>query len=715
MAGIVRFETVVFVPRNVWAVLLVLAALAVASFSPVASADEQGYGFVLADQPTTDRYVVSGNRAYNDAGGEVEITRSGVGTYAVHFDRFDQLTPVGGHVQVTAVATTYRDCKVTSWLGEYVGVRCVDETGSPADSAFSLLHLRPTRGADHVAFAWANDATAPAYTPHPDYSHNGGALDPIEIQRSGTGRYFVEFRNFAATGATLGHPQVTAYGDDSNRCQLQRWVGDFVYVECYDGAGAPVDTRFTVLFLEPSATDRSMAFAWADAPLSASYAPDSDYAHHPLGAPVSASRLGVGHYEMEFSNLGTLALDVSNVQVSAYGFAPVHCQLEGWGADTATVRCFDSSGMPVDAFYNVFFQKALKTDWTPEYAFATAWDVSNPSYSLTTAIDAWNPTGGEIRVTRSGVGSYRVEFEAFETIPGGGNVQVSAVSTVGRYCNPERWNSRFVYVVCFDRFGVPADTAFNVFWLKAQPGDGTVGYAWGEYPFADSYSPSPTWAHSPTGQPIFIERLDVGRYEVGWTDVFTPLGPPRPLHHQVAAYDSSAICGQITESSDPLTGRVTAGVKCVAADGSPVDSKFSILLAMPESHHRSIGFGTAVGGSLALGSDFNSADRPVVATDWGSGLGEMYFEELAATGLDKGTLQITPIVSPATRCAVADWTSSEAWAHCVDEFGNPVSPSYRAMMIYRTAAPEPGFAIGLFGAIGGLAAADQSRKSRRNR
>lgn len=686
--------------RNVATVVLGLATLALAS---LASADEQGYGFVLADQPTTARYVASGSRAYSDAGGEIEITRGGVGSYVVRFDRFDQLTPGGGHVQVTAAGAVPRDCKVTGWIGEEIDVRCFDAWGAPADSAFSLLHLRPSSHADHVAYAWANAATTASYSPSASYSHNGGASDPIEIERLGTGSYRVEFRNFSTTGTTWGHPQVTAYGNDSHRCQVQRWSGDFVYVDCYDTSGGPVDTQFTVLFLEPSSTDQGIAFAWANSPASAFYGPDPDYAHNPTSNPVYASRLGTGHYEMEWSSLDAAPLDVSHVQVSAYGNTPALCQVDGWDANSATVRCFDSSGGPADALYNVYYQKVLKTDWAPDYAFATAWDVSNPSYEMTNAIDAWNPNGGRILVTRRSAGRYRVEFEGFETIPGGGNVQVSAVSTSGSYCNPDRWSTRFVDVECFDRFGAFADAAFNVFWLKAQPGDGTVGYAWAEYPFAGSYSPTPNWAHSPTDQPIFIDRIDVGRYEVSWTDAFTPPGPPRTPHYQISAYDSNAICGLLSESSDPMTGRMTVGVKCVAADGSAVDSKFSALLLMPEPRHRSIGFASASAGSLVIGTDFNSGDRPVTGTDWGSGLGQMEFLELPETGLGKGTLQVTPVVSPATRCAVADWVGDEAWVHCTDELGNPASLSYRAMMIYRTPAPEPGFAAGLLAALAGLA------------
>jgi hypothetical protein len=704
-------EDLARVLRGAVAVALGLAVLALAAS---ASADEQGYGFVLADQPTTDRYFASGPRAHNDTAGRIEIRRGGVGSYIVHFDRFEHLSPGGGHVQVTAVGSVARDCKVTGWVGVDVGVRCFDASGAPADSVFSLLHLRPSIYADHVAFAWANDPTAAVYAPSESYGHN--PFDPIKIQRQGTGRYRVEFRRHSEEGPTFGHPQVTAYGNDSHRCQVQRWSSDFVYVDCYDVSGAPVDTRFTVLLLEPSSTDQSMAFAWADQPVTVGYAPDSRYAHNPTGAPILATRLGVGHYEMVFDGLDSPPLDVSNVQVSAYGVAPALCQLETWDADSASVRCFDAAGAPVDTFYNVFFQKVLKTDWTPDYAFASAWDESNPSYSLTDQIDTWNPTGGEIRATRSSEGRYRVEFEGFETIPGGGNAQVSAVSGDGSYCNPERWHSRFVYVECFDRFGSYSDTDFNVFWLKAQPGDGTVGYAWGEYPFAGSYVPNAAWSHSPTSQLIFIDRLDVGDYEVTWTDAFTPPGPPRPSHYQVSAYDSNAICGLATERITPANGSMTVGVQCHAADGAAVDPKFSVLLLMPERHHRSIGFATAEEGSLAIGSDFNSGDRPVLGSDWGEGLGLLDFLELPETGLGTGTLQVTPVVDLAANCAVVDWAGEEAWARCLDEQGDPALPSFQAMLIYRTAAPEPGFGLGLFAALGLLAGmAVQSRRSRRSR
>lgn len=114
-----------------------------------------------------------------------------------------------------------------------------------------------------VGFAWAERQTTARYTPNEVYSYNeaGGR---IVIRREDTGHYLVQFVKLGRQGSDGGHVQVSAYGNNSDACKVERWDYDSsnyvrladapedersfdVYVRCFTAEGRPTDSRFTVL------------------------------------------------------------------------------------------------------------------------------------------------------------------------------------------------------------------------------------------------------------------------------------------------------------------------------------------------------------------------------------------------------------------------------------------------------------------------------------
>lgn len=101
-----------------------------------------------------------------------------------------------------------------------------------------------------TGFAWADQPTAPNYTPNPLFSYNsrGGA---IQISRAGVGIYKVNFVGLGGRGTAGGNVQVTAYGPAPATCHVENWnsgQNDFIVaVRCFKLAGSPVDFRFSVL------------------------------------------------------------------------------------------------------------------------------------------------------------------------------------------------------------------------------------------------------------------------------------------------------------------------------------------------------------------------------------------------------------------------------------------------------------------------------------
>ena len=326
--------------------------------SPPKTVWSQQYAFAWANQPTTAAYTPSTFYSYNHAGGNIQITRTATGAYSVQFASFDAFG-VGGNVQVTAYGSSGGQyCKVESWSSDTAFVRCFDAAGAASDSYFTVLYIKAPAMPHAVAYAWASNPTSASYTPSSIYSYNptGGA---VTATRNGTGDYSMTWSGFGALGAGGGHPHVTAYDASNNRCQILSWGGDLVNVRCYDSAGNPADSRYSVLFVRPAATDDALAFAWANDSSSPSYTPIPYYRFNSGDGAVSATRTGVGLYTITFGGFSGSGFDGGDVQVTGYSATDKRCSVSSWAPETVFVRCYNAAGALVDTPYNVLFVKPL--------------------------------------------------------------------------------------------------------------------------------------------------------------------------------------------------------------------------------------------------------------------------------------------------------------------------------------------------------------------
>jgi hypothetical protein len=123
-------------------------------------------------------------------------------------------------------------------------------------------------------------------------------------------------------------------------------------VGCYTAqTGAPVDSKFSVLFLVP--TDH-LAYAWADAATYPEYSPAQAYSTNPSGAPTTIKRFGVGRYTVYFTSADPLIYDFGNMQVTAVGQGAAICQAEqNFTGASVKVQCFAANGVAMDSQFDV--------------------------------------------------------------------------------------------------------------------------------------------------------------------------------------------------------------------------------------------------------------------------------------------------------------------------------------------------------------------------
>ncbi|MBK7949746.1 MAG: FG-GAP repeat protein [Deltaproteobacteria bacterium] len=313
----------------------------------------QDYAFALANEPTNPAYEVNPFYSYNSVtGATASVVRAGVGIYDVSFPGFEVIAD-GGNVQVSQTGTSGGYCNVVFWDSAWARVHCFNAAGVASDQQFSVLYLKKRTSTKAVLYAWANDSTSPSYTPNSLYSNNpvGGA---ITAQRFGPGVYGMTWNGASEIAAGGGHVQVTAYGPGNRRCKVGSWGLDSVDVLCFDAAGNPADSAYTVLYLRPRSQDEGLAFAWANQQFATSpYTPFPLYAFNPAGLAPTATRIALGTYDLTFENFNTQGTGGGHVQVTAYGSGDTRCVTYGFTAELVRVHCFDSAGALVDSRFDV--------------------------------------------------------------------------------------------------------------------------------------------------------------------------------------------------------------------------------------------------------------------------------------------------------------------------------------------------------------------------
>lgn len=216
--------------------------------------------YVWANDSTAAGYTPNLTYQFNSTGASNTIARQGVGVYAV---TLPGQTASGGTVEVTAYGQGSEHCKVSGWTQSgsdtVVTVRCFNSAGALSDAQFNLNFARSTwpNGGNSYSYAWANDATAAAYTPSLSYQAGyvggdvGDVATDITAGRTSTGRYFVNLPDMTHTGSNV---QVTAYGTGSEYCKVVSWsdagTGTQADVACFDAGGAATDSRFVIVYTD---------------------------------------------------------------------------------------------------------------------------------------------------------------------------------------------------------------------------------------------------------------------------------------------------------------------------------------------------------------------------------------------------------------------------------------------------------------------------------
>lgn len=696
-------------------------------------ANERREAYCWANSPTTASYSPLAAYAWNGSRGQPVITRVSTGRYQVMFPGLGGLL-LGerGHVQVSPHGSAPLRTTVASWAhglsSMSIDVRCFDFDGQPTDGRFVVSYNQsaaPISAYDGSgAHVFADQPTAAYYTPSSPYTDSNGRYGPPNdetVRRLGPGVYRVNLPNVRPSISST--VQVTGHGPTAVNATVGSWVNDGcggtnVTVETYDSAGAPVDSRFTLLYLtNRPAAKPVIGWAWINpGGQGQSFQASSTYSYSSVGQPITVTRGILAHqFYVTFHGCGRVAGGVPIVTAQNGNHVAIVGSFDTTFPNaTVYVETYDENGNQApNANFHILWQQGGEHGKRTAYAYA--WQVSTPNYPVH-PIWAWNERGGAF-VTRTSTGVFEVLFPGLAA-PGSerGNVQVTPIGGLHRVKVASWANSGsdlVVHVHTRDLGGALTDAQFVVSYTeRAAPiphEDGSGAHVWANLPTIASYTPHPDFTDSngtlgPAGGES-ITRIATGYYRVSLPN----------LKHETSALPF--VSGHGSDSTYATVHGWVGGtgsgtdvyVTTWDAAGSPADARFTLLYLTDEPAVTPAQNTHA--GSSCNGIEIEARTRPVLCRDW----------DLALTGVPSNTalgfVQLDLISNPtilgnnAPGCVVH--TGGAATVLLVPPIPDPAysltipsDPSFLGVTIYaQGGALVPGvnpYSLALSGLVGGV-------------
>jgi hypothetical protein len=366
------------------ALVLAILSIAPSMAAPAAPASPAATGvrwaWVTARQPTnTTEYAPAPIDQGNSTGsGNTAEFLGGLGRYHV---RFGGVGTGGseGVVHVTALGNTSNTCGIESWNPEatdiVASIYCKDALGQDTTSRFTATFLATDTLSGRLAYLATSVADADS-TPVVARNFNSTGGTNTVHHNVADGDYSV---TLPGLGSHRGDVQVTAIGTylstsksdtvpagtpDSRSC-MASWgpsgTDMLVHVTCFDASGSPVDTNFTLTFMQALGLKGTkltkVAYLLANKATTASYTPTSAYWYSSAGQASHITRLATGTYRVDLPGLPKGGAAV----VTATGPGARHCVVGGIRTDGTpqrlTIRCWDFSGNPTDSAFALAYER----------------------------------------------------------------------------------------------------------------------------------------------------------------------------------------------------------------------------------------------------------------------------------------------------------------------------------------------------------------------
>lgn len=336
-----------------------------------------------------------------------------------------------------------------------------------------------------IGYALADQpAAAGPYLPDAAYRFNSSG-SPIDVTRSSAGAYSVRFDGLGRSAGQRDNVQVSGNaGAGGIFCKLAGWQSSgtdlTADVHCFTPAGAPADSRFTILLsgarvYNPTAPNSRLGFALTPDFASANSAVQLDTSgttrNNSATHIVNVGHGTAGQYSVQFPGLerGAGAGPIT-VQVTAVGSGPERCQVIAFipAQATAGVSCATTGGAAADSRFSILMLQRGRAQTRFGYALA---DQFNSTVAYQPVSGYVRNPGGTVSARLLSTGHYEVIFQGIARSPGDVDTVILMPWGAEHICTTTTWANSgttdfAVTLSCFNVSGTPANAQFNVLLLQ---------------------------------------------------------------------------------------------------------------------------------------------------------------------------------------------------------------------------------------------------------
>jgi hypothetical protein len=306
-----------------------------------------------------------------------------------------------------------------------------------------------------------------------------------------------------------------------------------------------------------------VGYAYVEDETSATPTAPAEFSYNASGGAVSVTRLGLGHYNVDFAGL---TLDGSVTLATAYGSLGGLCHWGLTAGSTVTVRCIDTAGAFVDQRFTVTVFASGAPTGASILGFAHADQMNSASYTPAAARANNAVGGGAVTAVRVGTGTYRVDFGGL-AVADIENVQLMAYGSETAHCVVEAWGTGSVYLHCYAGAALTdAEYAVMILGKKAGATAKVRAFAHADEPTNPSYAP--TVAYNEGGGAVTATRSEAGAYAVSFDGRNLDTG----AHVQVSAHNLGRRCNVGS------WGGSSASLTCTSANGAKQNNRFGIVV-----------------------------------------------------------------------------------------------------------------------------------------
>jgi hypothetical protein len=329
------------------------------------AADDQRFGYTLADQPTATSAYSPALR-FNSSGGGVTVTHDSAGIYTVRFAGLARKQGQRDNVQVTAYgAPPGTHCKLYEWSSDgsdfVVPVQChAPGLSEPfVDARFTVLVSGARAYDPSTPFAFSERLPATNNLPLDTSATSFNSVTGhILLGGAGVGAYDFEFPGVVGTGPIA--VQSSAVGQGAARCHIAAYdlSHGALLVSCVGADGVQVAARPSVMWFTRGRVGHRYGFV-TTGNLAATAQPTNPlFTFNSAGGAVTSRRVGASQWAITFAGLGRPVGGSEIVVLSAFTNPDHSCTIVSWGNTgvkdlTVTLQCFDVSGSPFDGAFNV--------------------------------------------------------------------------------------------------------------------------------------------------------------------------------------------------------------------------------------------------------------------------------------------------------------------------------------------------------------------------